>query len=122
VEKTNRIYISVLVISAFVLGITVGFWIGGGNFKRSAGLESTNRELTGTVESLGAELDREREITQRFRDRQTEERRVIEQLIETCNGAGNSVQGIIKKMEMLNGYIGWLEYRANDVGRVPIRE
>jgi hypothetical protein len=122
VEKTNRIYISVLVISAFVLGITIGFWIGGGNLKRSAGLESTNRELAGTVESLGAELDREREITQRFRDRQTEERRVIEQLIETCNGAGNSVQGIIKKMEMLNGYIGWLEYRANDVGRVPIRE
>ena len=111
-EKVNFHLVIILVIVSALLGGTAGFFIGRGNNVRPAEPEHTNRELTATVGSLRAELDRERAITERIRIEQAEERDLIAAALATCRSAGGGLQGVIAKMEILNNLIRELERRA----------
>ena len=111
-EKINFRLIVVFVIFAVILGGTAGFLIGRRNSVRPLELEYTNRELTATVGSLRTELDIERAIVTRISSEQAEERNLIAAALETCRLAGGGLQGVIKKMEILNALIRDLELRA----------
>jgi len=111
-EKVNFRSAVILVVAAVLLGGAGGFLIGRGNPVRPAGLELANRELESAVGSLRTELDRERAITERVRSEQAEERSLIAAALGTCREAGGGVQGIIAKMEILNGLVRELERRA----------
>jgi len=111
-EKNYIRFIITLVIAAVILSGTVGFLVGRRNFIRPVGLEHTDRELAETVGELRAELGAERTITERIRSEQDEERILIRDALESCRRAGGGTQGIIAKMEILNGLIRELERRA----------
>jgi len=108
-EKVNFRLVIILAIVSILLGGTAGFLVGQGNNVGPAGL---NRELAATVGSLRTELDRERAITERIRIEQAEERNLITAALGTCRATGNSLQGVIAKMEILNNLIRELERRA----------
>ncbi|MDR2731408.1 MAG: hypothetical protein LBB81_11000 [Treponema sp.] len=111
-EKDNFYIVIILVVVAIAFGGATGFLVGRGNSVRPAGLEHTNRELTATVRELRTELNRERTITERFGIKQAEERAIIRDALDACGRTGEGLQGIIRKMEILNDLIGELERRA----------
>ena len=106
------LFIIVIFVSIGLVG-TTGFLLGRGNLIGSSELESANRELTATIEELRTELNYERAITGRIRIEQTEERNLINSALRSCRSAGDSVQGVITKMEILNSLIRQLERRAD---------
>jgi len=125
-EKVNFRLIAVLIIVAIFLSGTAGFFFGRGNSVRPAELEFADRKLATTIGSLRAELehertitgriraelDRERAIAERIRIEQAEERNLITAALTACRSAGDGLQGVIAKMEILNGLIRDLERRA----------
>jgi hypothetical protein len=125
-EKNYTGLVIALAVIAFLLGGAAGFVVGGGDFVRSAGLELANRKLAATVGELRSEIarersdhereraiiDQERAIAERERRIREEERRLIKSALESCKGTGGGVQGVIAKMEILNGLIRNLERRA----------
>jgi len=125
-EKINFRFIIVLIFIAVILAGAIGFFFGRGNTVRPTELESANRELTATIGSLRTELyyeraitgrvrtelDHERAIAERIRIEQAEERNIIATALTACRSTGNGLQGIIAKMEILNGLIRDLERRA----------
>ena len=115
-EKVNFRSAVIVVIAAALLGCAAGFLAGRGNLRGSVGLEHTNRELAETVGSLRTELDHERAITERIRIEQAEERSLIAAALSACRAAGSGLQGVIAKMEILNGLIRELERRAGGGG------
>lgn len=121
-KKIPFIIIAGLLINALIFGGAIGYGLGRGNSKRLDSLESANRELTSTVGSLEAELTTEREIAERIRGEQAEERSLITAAIDTCGRAGGGVQGIIAKMEILNDLIRELERRAGGYSDIPSGE
>jgi hypothetical protein len=102
----------IIVTAAFVLGGTAGFLIGRGNPVRSAGSGHTDREPAAAAGELGAELGRERIITEGLGSKQDEERVLIRDALDACGRAGGGVRGVIEKMEILNGLVRELEFRA----------
>jgi len=121
-EKTHFRIVVILAVVSFLLGIAAGFFLGRGNTVGSAGLESANRELAATVGSLRAELDRERETTERLRSGAAEERDLITAALGACRLAGSGIQGVIAKMEILNGLIRELERRVSWDSDIPSGE
>jgi hypothetical protein len=125
-EKNNIRYFTCLVIVAIFIGGAIGFFIGGGDSARTAGLERANHKLAETVGSLRSELGRERDelerertinareraINEQERRIREEERKLIKSALESCGRAGGGIQGVITKMEILNGLICELERRA----------
>ena len=118
-EKINFRIVAVLVVIAVLHTGAEGFVAGRGNTLGSLKLERTNRELNSTVGSLRAELDKERAITGRLRSEQVEERSIIRAALGACRSAGEGIQGVIAKMEILNGLIRDLERRAGGDGDIP---
>jgi len=110
-EKIYFCLIAIFIFIAVLLGGATGFVLGRGNSVRPADLEYTNRELTATVGNLRTELDNERAITGRIRIEQAEERNLIGAALTACRSAGDGLQGVIKKMEILNDLIRELERR-----------
>jgi len=132
-EKVNfRFFIVLFIVAVFYSG-AAGFFFGRGNSVRPVGLESANRELTATIGSLRTELyyeraitgrvrtelERERAIAERIRIEQAEERNLIAAALAACRSTGNKLQGVIAKMEILNGLVRDLERRAGGDINLP---
>jgi len=112
-EKGNFCLAIILVIIVFFFGGAIGFFAGGGDLVRYSELKHANRKLAATAGELRSELGRERTITQGLRSKQDEERNLIRGALGACRSAGDGIQGIIAKMEILNGLIHELERRAD---------
>jgi len=125
-EKNNIAIVIVLAVAVFICGAAFGFLFGRGNSVGSAGLELTNGKLTETVGSLREELERERiefererainaeerAINEREGRIHEEERKLIKSALESCGRTGSGIQGIVAKMEIINGLIRNLERGA----------
>jgi len=118
-EKVTFHLAIVLAIVAFLFGGAAGFFLGGGNPFRSVDPERADRKLAATVEHLTAELDYERAIAERIRGEQATERDLVAAALGACRSAGNGVQGIITKMEILNGLVRELERRVGGGSDIP---
>jgi len=120
-QTAFRLFI-VLIVITFLSGGAAGFFIGRGNPIGLANAQHANRELTATIGSLREELDCERKIAERVRVEQAEERELIATALAACRSAGGSVQGIITKMEVLNGLVRDLERRVGWSSNLPSSE
>jgi len=118
-EKVTFRLVVMLTVIAFLFGGTAGFFLGRGNPVGLVKPEHADRKLEATIGSLTAELDRERRIAERIRIEQAEERSLITAALGVCRSAGDGVQGIITKMEILNGLVRELERRVGGGSDLP---
>ena len=112
-EKGYFRFVVMFVIIAIICGGAIGFLIGRGNSVRPVEPERADRELAATTGELRTEFQREGAITERIGIKQAEERVLIENALDACRRTGDGIQGVIAKMEILNGLIRELERRAD---------
>jgi len=119
-EIKNNLFIIIVIIVLSFCSALGGFIFGRNNLLRSPELADTDKQLERTISGLREELEREHDISAGLREINDRERAVINRLARNTQQARNdigtvitisgtaaeSLQNIIVKMEILNGYIG----------------
>ena len=117
--KNNRIIIVIVIISLIICTAVGSYIIGRNHILGTVGLTDTNKQLERTISELGQELKRERDINIGLKEISGRERAIINRIerntqqarddiatvISISGTAAESIQNIIAKMEILNGYI-----------------
>ena len=117
--KNSRVIIVIVIIVLALCSAIGGYAVGRKHILGTIGLTDNDKQLERTISELRQELEREREIIIELRNNIDRESRVIESItrntrqarddvatvISITGTAAESIQNIIAKMEILNGYI-----------------